>query len=319
MISIYARAQLEQVIEPNELIAAVRQGFIAYSQNRVVVPPVGELLFEDPVGDCHIKYGYIKGDDTFTVKVATGFSGNVDLGIPASNGIVLLFSCRTGALVAILQDEGFLTDSRTAAAGAVAASLLAPENVECIGIIGTGIQAHMQLDYLRYVLPTREAMVYSRSLDRARAFQVEGFESTPTSSIDQLCERCRLIVTTTPSHAWILGSKNIRPGTHITAVGADGGGKQELEPILFARSSICAVDSRAQCSQFGDSSYAIREGLIEESALVELGTLADAVARVRRNDVDITIADLTGVAVQDVQAAKLAMEKIANAKIGLFK
>jgi ornithine cyclodeaminase len=174
----------------------------------------------------------------------------------------------------------------------------------------------MQLDYLRYVLPTRKAMVFSRSLDRARSFQADGFEIAPANSIRQLCESCRLIVTTTPSHTWILGSDDVRPGTHITAVGADGGGKQELDPTLFARSSICAVDSRAQCVQFGDSSYAIRDGVIKEGSLIELGALAVMIAQVRRNDTDITIADLTGVAVQDIQAAKLAVEKMQSLNKG---
>src|SRR5580658_7578580 len=123
----------------------MENGFVAYSRGEVVVPPVGHLDFADPPGDCHIKYGYIRGDDTFTVKMATGFYRNPDIGLPSSNGAMLVFSARTGEPLALLHDEGYLTDVRTAAAGAVAAKYLAPREVECIGMVGAGTQAHLQL------------------------------------------------------------------------------------------------------------------------------------------------------------------------------
>jgi ornithine cyclodeaminase len=96
MAIIYNRSQLEKALRPQELIAAIEQGFVAYSQDRVIVPPVGELLFEEPPGDCHIKYGYVPADPTFTIKVATGFYRNPELGISSSNGIILVFSTTTG-------------------------------------------------------------------------------------------------------------------------------------------------------------------------------------------------------------------------------
>ena len=171
MTDIYNRWQLEEAISPKKLIAAIEEGFIAYSQGKVVVPPVGQLLFDDPPGDCHIKYGYVRGGSTFTIKVATGFYGNAALGIPSGDGIILVFSARTGQLITILDDKGFLTDARTAAAGAVAAKLLAPPRVSCIGIVGAGVQAKMQLDYLRHVLPTRRAMVWARSAKKGAVSQ----------------------------------------------------------------------------------------------------------------------------------------------------
>jgi ornithine cyclodeaminase len=305
MAIIYTRSQLEKALRPEELIAAIEQGFIAYSQGKVVVPPVGELLFEEPPGDCHIKYGYVPGDPTFTIKVATGFYRNAELGISSSNGIILVFSTTTGQLITILDDGGFLTDARTAAAGAVAAKLLAPAEVSCIGIIGTGIQGKMQLDYLRYVLPARRAMVWARSPEKARAYQVDGFDIQIAGSIADLAAACNLIVTTTPAHGWLLGAADVRPGTHITAVGTDAAGKQELDPHLFVKAKVRAVDSRKQCVLYGDSSYPIKQGLIAETDLVELGEIAQNPELGRQSESEITIADLTGVAIQDIQIAKL--------------
>jgi ornithine cyclodeaminase len=291
------------------LIQAMEDGFVAYSRGEVVVPPVGHLDFDEPPGDCHIKYGYIRGDDAFTVKIATGFYRNPERGLPSSNGVVLVFSSRTGELQAILQDEGYLTDLRTAAAGAVAAKYLAPSNIECIGIIGAGAQARLQLEFLQAVTPCRRALVWARSAERAAAFQVDGFQIEVADSVAQLASRSRLIVTTTPARHWLLGADNVQPGTHITAVGADGGGKQEIDPRLFTR-AVCAVDSRKQCAQFGDASYAIQQGLIVSGDLIELGEIIQDRRVGRKDPAEITIADLTGVAVQDIQIAKLALQKL---------
>lgn len=313
MIPVYTRRQLESVLRPTEVIRVVEEGFAAFSRGEVIVPPVGELLFENPPGDCHIKYGYRTGDSTFTIKIGTGFPENTGKGLPSSSGVILVFSSQTGHLRAILQDEGFLTEIRTAAAGAVAAKLLAPSKVERIGIIGAGTQGKLQLEYLKEVVSTRKAVVWSRSRERARAYRVEGFEVQVADSVRELAGACRLIVTTTCSPQWLLGAADVHFGTHITAVGADSATKQELEPELFARAEVRAVDSRKQCAQFGDAAHAVRSGLIQPDDLVELGELIDGKKVGRQNDSQVTIADLTGVAIQDIQIAKLALSSVADA------
>ena len=312
MTKIYTRPQMEAVMRPADVIRVVEEGFAVYSRGEAVIPPVGELLFKNPPGDCHIKYGYRIGDPTFTIKIATGFPQNANnqSGLPASNGVILVFSSQTGDLLTILQDEGFLTDIRTAAAGAVAAKYLAPRTVDRIGIIGAGIQANLQLSYLKEVLPTRQAMVWARNRQRAEAFRVASFEIKVASSVEELARQCPVIVTTTPATHWLLGAKHLHPGMHITAVGADGGGKQEIEPELFAKADVIAVDSRSQCAQFGDSSWASKKGLISMEKLVELGEIIDKKRPGRTNDMQITVADLTGVAIQDIQIAKLTLDTL---------
>ncbi|HEY2471360.1 MAG TPA: hypothetical protein VGI45_26445 [Terracidiphilus sp.] len=314
MAIVYTRAEIESVIRPAEVIAAMERAFVAYSRGEAVIPPVGQMEFHDPPGDCHIKYGYLKQGANFTVKIATGFWRNPEQGLPSSNGVVLVFSRQTGELLTILEDEGYLTDIRTAAAGAVAAKYLAPPDLDCIGVIGAGTQAHLQLEYLKEVTPCRRVLLWARSRERAGSLHVEGFDIEVVASVKALAEQARLIVTTTSSRHWLLGVADLRPGTHITAVGADGGGKQELEPRLFALSVLSAVDSRSQCAHYGDSSYAIKENWIQAESLVELGTLIANPAIRRRSETDITIADLTGVAVQDIAIAQLALDKLEPAE-----
>lgn len=310
MTNVYTRAQIAGTLEPTQVIAAVEQAFAAYSRGAAVVPPVGELLFEDPPGDCHIKYGYLESKDTFTVKIATGFWKNPARGLPSSNGVVLVFSRQTGELLSILQDEGYLTNIRTAAAGAIAAKYLAPTEVSCIGIVGAGTQAALQLDYLRYVTSCRHVLVWARSMERAQTLQVPGFHIEPVSSIRQLASSCRLIVTTTASQQPLLYADDLCPGTHITAVGADGGGKQELAPEIFARAAIRVVDSRRQCSEYGDVSAALRFGHVRADDLIEIGEIIGNSYPYRTRAEDITVADLTGVAVQDIAVADLALASL---------
>jgi len=308
MTTVYSRQQIERVIPPQEVIAAMERAFVAYSNGEAVIPPVGQLDFEDPPGDCHIKYGYLKHGSTFTVKIATGFWKNPERGLASSNGVVLVFSSETGELLTIFQDEGYLTDMRTAAAGAVAAKYLAPRELDCIGVLGAGMQAKLQLEYLSEVTPCRRVKLWARSIDRARALTVSGFDIQVVESPAQVAAAARLIVCTTASRRWLLGAADVQPGTHITALGADGGGKQELEPALIALAKIRAVDSLSQCSKYGDSSFALEQGLIRMQDLVELGRVIQDPSLRRRSEQDISIADLTGVAVQDMAIAELALQ-----------
>jgi ornithine cyclodeaminase len=315
MATLYSRAQIESVMRPADVVAAMEKAFAAYSRGEAVIPPAGHIDFTDPPGEGHIKYGYLRGGATFTVKIATGFYENSKRGLPSGDGVILVFSSQTGQLLTILQDESYLTDIRTAAAGAVAAKYLARE-VRCIGIVGGGVQARLQLAYLATVLECRRAMIWARSADRAKAFHVEGFDVRIAANINDLLDECDLVVTTTPSREPLITADHVKAGTHITAVGADGAGKNEIDPALFARAKLCVVDSRSQCSKFGDTSFALQRGFIQPADLVEFGEIIEArqdprnAQQYRREPNDITIADLTGVAVQDIAVAELALEKL---------
>jgi ornithine cyclodeaminase len=304
---ILSRLQIESHLSIPEVIELIEQGFVAYSKQETVIPPVAALHFQDPPGECHIKYGYRKNGNLYIVKISSGFWENPKLGIPTGNGMMLLFDKRTGAPVAILLDEGYLTDVRTAAAGAVAAKYLAPKQTACIGIVGTGAQAFFQLKLLSAVTPCRKVLIWGRDRNKAQKLkehpELREYQIEVAKELGALTGQCNLIVTTTSSSAPLLFAHHIQPGTHITAVGADDAGKQELDPEIFAKADQVAVDSRLQCSAFGDVSYAIKEGSIQKEKLVELGEIIIDPALRRTSESQITVADLTGLAVQDLQIA----------------
>lgn len=307
---IFNRQQVEGAVDREALIAALEGGFAAYSKGEVNVPPVGYLGFDDPPGDVHIKYGHRKGDEVFVIKVASGFYDNPKIGLASGNGLMLVFSARTGAPVAALIDESALTDLRTAAAGAVAAKHLAPKSVRAIGIVGGGVQARLQLDFLRHVTACRRALVWARNRAQAEALRVDGFEIEVAPSVAELARQCNLIVTTTPARAPLLFAADVQPGTHITAVGADAPGKQELDAELFRKAQVRAVDSRSQCFDHGDSFHALEAGLVKEADFVELGEVIAQRSRGRTGEEQITIADLTGLAMQDIEIAKLVYARL---------
>jgi ornithine cyclodeaminase len=160
MPEIFNLEHIKEALQSVDVTKAIEEGFVAYSRGEVVVPPVGELVFEDPPGDVHIKYGYIKGDDHFVIKVASGFYDNVKLGLPPADGLMLVFSQKTAQLECILLDECHLTNVRTAAAGAVVAKYLAPTRVERIGVFGAGVQGKMQVEALLPVVDCRQVVVW---------------------------------------------------------------------------------------------------------------------------------------------------------------
>ena len=201
--SVFSLDEIVAALPDVDVVSEVEAGFAAFSRGEVTVPPVGELLFPDVHGEMHIKYGAVRGDDVFVIKVATGFFGNPALGLPPFGGCMLVLSQKTGMVEAVLLEEGELTNHRTAAAGAVAAKHLAPKNVGCIGIIGSGVQARLQADYLRRVAPCRRLMIWGRRdasrSAAARDIAAMGYAVEEAGSPDDVARHCRLIVTTTPA------------------------------------------------------------------------------------------------------------------------
>ncbi|MFK8164757.1 MAG: ornithine cyclodeaminase family protein, partial [Lewinella sp.] len=270
------------------------------------------LTFEQPPGDVHIKYGYLSGSPYYVIKIASGFYDNPLIGLPGSNGLNLVFSQQTGALECILLDEGYLTDLRTALAGAVVAKHFAPAKVDRIGIVGTGLQARLQLRYLKAVTDCRDVLVWGRSAEKLAAYrkdmETDGFRISTTIEAGEVSASCNLIVTTTASKTSILPAAGLRPGTLITAMGADTLGKQELDPAILERATLIALDSRSQCIHHGEIHKAWADGLLQEDQLMEIGDILMAIDHMKRTPEHIIVADLTGIATQDMLISELVLD-----------
>ena len=164
-MKIYELEQIKSAMDAARASVLIERGFIAYAQGKVKVPPVQNLVFTEDNGDCCVKTAWIEGEETFTIKIATGFYDNPRKGLASNDGMMLVFSATTGEPVALLKDAGWLTAIRTALAGRIAAKHLAPDNVTGIGIIGTGQQARMQLEQLMTIIDCRKVFAWGRSIE----------------------------------------------------------------------------------------------------------------------------------------------------------
>ena len=306
--------EIKAVLPKIDLMEEIEAGFSAYSKGEVVVPPVGELNFEDPPGDVHIKYGYIRDDDVYVIKIASGFYQNKLLGLSNGQGMMVVFDQKNGKPLGLLQDEGYLTDVRTAVAGAICAKYLAPNNIQAIGIIGTGVQARMQLEYLKSVTDCRRAIVWGRSklaLDQYRTSMADsGFIIETTMALDQVTDNCNLIVTCTASEKPLIIKDQIKGKIHITAMGSDTPNKQELDSNVLSKADLIIADSRSQCEVRGEIHHAIKNKIVSMDSIVELGEIINGDRRGRTTSSALTVADLTGVAVQDIQISKAVLSNI---------
>jgi len=314
MPAVVPLAEIKKALAAIDPLPLIEEGFVAYSQGRSVVPPVGELVFEDPPGDVHIKYGYIKGGEVYVIKIASGFPDNPKRGLPSGDGLMLVFDQRTGVLQAILLDEGHLTNLRTAVAGAVVAKYLAPHRIAAVGIVGAGVQGRMQLDWLRRVRTFSQAIVWGINESELEAFRRDmespGLAIRTTRRAEDVAAAANLIVTCTPSTRPLLRAEWIRPGTHITAIGSDTAEKQELDPAILALARRVVVDSLSQSELRGEVYRAVSAGAIGRERLVELGRVIEDPALRRASDEETTVADLTGVAVQDIMISQAVWRSI---------
>jgi len=323
-VLVLTKEEIESVLTIKDAIDAVEDGFKAYNSGRAVIPFPVALQVPDHNGDIHIKPGYIKGYGTYTIKIASGFYDNPKLGLATSHGMLLLFDSKTGFPLCFEVDRCFLTDLRTAAAGAVAARALAKKSVGRVAVIGTGTQARLQIEALSKVRKFNELRVWGRSPENVKKYvadmrKVLKAKVVPAKTAEEAVVGSEIVVTTTMSSTPLVKAAWIGSGTHITAMGSDSPEKQELDTALLGKADKIVVDSLKQCAQLGEVHHALKDGTITEKDVhAELGEILLGRKTGRESDDEITICDLTGIAVQDVVTSQLVYERALKKKIGSY-
>lgn len=305
-----------------EAVDCVENAFRALATLRVAMPPILRLDIPEHRGEVDVKTAYVPGVDGFAIKISPGFFDNPKLGLPSVNGMMVLLSARTGLVEALLLDNGYLTDVRTAAAGAVAAKYLSRPDSTVAAIFGAGVQARLQLKALMLVRPIAEARIWARDAARAEALAqmlreemgiLVRAEADPAKAVDG----ADAIVTTTPAESPILRAEWLVPGQHVTAMGSDAEHKNEIEPAAIGRADVYVADSLKQTRRLGELHHAVRAGLVGADAdFPELGQIVAGRKPGRRSPAGITICDLTGTGVQDTAIATLARDRAMAAKAG---
>jgi ectoine utilization protein EutC len=308
-IQIVTEAELREIVRLDlTVIDVIERAFAALAEGGVVMPPILSMDLPQANGEVDVKTAWIPGFDGFAIKVSPGFFDNPKIGLPSLNGLMILFSARTGLVEALYLDNGYLTELRTAAAGAVAARHVAPERVETAGVIGTGVQARLQMQAAHLVRPFSRLLVHGRDMDKARACaadlaQALGIEAAAVDDPAQVVAESQLVVTTTPARAPVLHADWLHPGLHVTAMGSDQDGKNEIDPAALARADAYICDRVSQCEKQGELRAALAAGAWDRGTPPELGAVILGRKPGRRRPEDITICDLTGTGVQDTAIA----------------
>jgi len=320
-MKLFSEDEIREKVKINkEMIDEVAGAFTDLVEKDVRMPPIMRVDIPENNGEMDVKTAYIPGHDMFALKVSTGFFNNYELGLPSTGGLMMLINTNNGQPEAILLDNGYLTDVRTAAAGAVGADHLANKVIKKVGVIGAGAQARYQLEALREVRSFEEVMVYSLTKKRLLEFKQEVEESldlkvTIAAEPKAVVENSEIVITTTPATEPVIQADWLHPGVHITAMGSDAGHKQELDPKILKQADLYVCDVQKQCAILGELRAALEKGLFsDEDVMIELGELTSMQKKGRQNESDITIVDLTGTGAQDTRIALYAYKKLTEKK-----
>ena len=322
-VQILTEADLKKLVPLDpEAVQCVEDAFRTLAGGKVAMPPILRLDIAEANGEVDVKTAYVPGLDSFAIKMSPGFFDNPKIGLASTNGLMVVLSAKTGLLEALLLDNGYLTDVRTAAAGAVAARHLSRENSESAAIIGAGMQAKLQLEALALVRPIKKAVIWAR--DRGKAEDLARHASLKlkiaalvASSPETAVRGADIVVTTTPATEPLVLADWIEPGQHVTAMGSDAEHKNEIDPALVKKADLYVADRLSQTRLLGELHHAIKAGLVGEGDnFAELGAVIAGTVPGRTSQTQITFADLTGTGVQDTAIATLARTRALTSGAG---
>jgi ectoine utilization protein EutC len=302
-------------------LAAIEAVYPLISSGVGSMPPIMRIDVPERNGEIDVKSAHLPGYSGIAVKVSTGFFDNPAKGLPSLGGMMMVFDADTGSPRSVLFDNGYLTDLRTALAGAVAARHLARESSSVVAVVGAGAQARLQLEALMLVRPIDRCRVWARRDEQSEEFAREmserlGIAVDAAETIEKAVDGSDILITATPSTEPLIELSMLSPGLHVTAVGSDAESKQEIsgEAVMAADRFVC--DSIAQSRRLGELREALEAGFDVANA-VELGQVISGEVMGRVAEGDLTICDLTGTGAQDTAISSLTVERCVKSDIGV--
>ena len=308
------QAEVRELLDLPECIAAVASAFRAHAEGNVPVAP-GILGAHVGEGGFHVKTAALAGPPTyFAVKINANFPGNPSrFGLPMIQGLIALFEAGRGTPLAVM-DSIEITILRTAAASAVAATHLARPDAAVLTICGCGNQGRSHLRAILQVRPIRKVFAFDSDPECARRFARElgdelRLDICTVKTLDDAVPASDICVTCTPARAPVLPASLVRPGLFIAAVGSDSPDKQELEPGVLLGSTV-VVDILEQAATIGELHHAVAAGVMGAADVhAELGQVVAGLRPGRTSEEEVFVFDSTGTALQDVATASLVYER----------
>jgi len=314
-----SRVVIEKLIDYGEAINIVERAFAEDAEGKHFIYPVIREEIHETEGVFGIKSGYIQSTATLGLKAGGYWNRRIARGLPGHQSTILLFDPDSGSPLCVM-DGNYITEVRTAAAGAVAVKHLARKDADEVGVIGTGIQGRAQLIGLSKVVSIRRVRCFDIRKDSRLRYADDmkrmGLDVTPVDEAKSAVDDADVVITATPSTEAIVMDDWIKPGVHINAMGADTRGKQELEETIFKRAKI-VVDNLKQCLSIGECQHAFSMGIIkEEDVYATLGEIVSGRKPGRTNELEITLFDSTGVTFQDLSTAEYVFRRAVEKGVG---
>ena len=308
-----SRNDLDNLLDFKTVFEKTKKAFMLFSEGKTITPPFTVFTVPESKGSVHFKCGYVLGDPYFAMKYSGAFYGNAKKGLSNFLGLFTVFNAKTGEVEAIIDDKGYLTDYRTAVAGALATLSMANKTSTTVAMIGTGVQARMQLMALMNVMKIEVLKVWGRNQLNVKKYinemkllfpNLKFVEcKTPQSAVLD----ADIVYTVTYSESPIIKAEWLKKGAHITAVGACEPNMQELDEKIFLLANKICVDSKEACLKNGELHHAFEENCVNLDNVLELGDYLTH--RKKRKPSDITVCDLVGVGFQDATIASCVLEK----------
>jgi len=297
-VPVFSRDAVLEAVSPQDAYAAVRNAFIAHHRGEWVMQPK-IYVTNYPAGDFRAMPAI--GGGHALLKWVTSFPGNPALGLPTVTGLVVLSNSETGQLEAVL-DAASVTALRTAAAGVLAADTLGVENGPSVAVVGCGVNGAETVRML--VAHGRTPVVWDADEARRR-FVADQFGAEVAGSLDEALAR-DAVVTVTPGRDVLFSEGSLRPGQHVSLMGADGPGKAEIATRELGRARLFC-DDWEQASHGGELAAGVAAGLLARDDVTELGAVLAGAAEGRVDGDDVTLFDSTGLAIQDLAIARAAL------------
>jgi alanine dehydrogenase len=298
-VPVFTAAHVEQTVSPDRAVEAVRTAFIAHVRGEWTMPPK-VYVTNYPAGDFRAMPAL--GGGHALLKWVTSFPGNPQQGLPTVTGVVLVSDAENGQLRAVL-DAASVTALRTGAAAVLAAETLGRADARAAAVIGAGVNGRAAAR--TFVARGRMVSMWDRDGERARAAAAELGASVASSLEEALA--ADLVVTMTPGHDVLFADGSLRPGQHVSLMGADGPGKAEMATGELARAHVFC-DDWEQASHGGELAHAVTAGVLREENVTQLGAVLAGTAAGRERDDEMTVFDSTGLAIQDLAIALTALE-----------
>jgi len=326
-ICCFDRASLEQRLKMSDVLQVVEGVYRSKAQGKTVVWPTVTHNFEDRGAVMDIRSGYDRGSEVYGAKLLGTFPQNEKLGLPPFSGILIAMDGNTGLPKGIM-DASFITSMRTGAAAAVSARALARPGAETLLVLGTGRQSLFMIGASLAAMPQIKTVCCAEPMDLQAAkpyaaacgekmrgmfgINTDGVRFIPVENLAESVSKADIIITITRSTKPLIQREWVRPGTHLSCIGADMPGKEEIDPAIL-RDAIVYVDDAEQCVNAGECELAVKGGFITpEHISGQIGEVLLGTKPGRTSADEITVFDATGLALLDLAVAKKIVDECGD-------